>query len=88
MKKEEDTKGEKMQYLISQNPKYNDRNRSIRKYFVSDSNGKPVGPRKIYGISALKPEKVILDTNSFHDKLSLEKLIAFLERRRIPFQNK
>ena len=78
-----------MEYLICQNPKYNDKNPKARKYFVSEANGKPVGPRRgLYGIYSLKPEKVVLDINSFHDKSSLEKLVKFLERKGISFKNK
>ncbi len=69
---------------ICQNPNY--RNNLIKKYFVYQGE-KLIGARNVYGIVALlnslKPEKVEIDTKTFFDDNSLDRLVQILQNRHL-----
>jgi len=73
---------------ICQNPSYTLTNKEVKKYFVFNGDGSPLGSRNIYGILALNFEHSLLDNETFWDKNSLDVLIAHLEKRNKTFSYK
>ena len=71
-----------MGIIISQNPKHGN---GRKKYHVRNEY-EEIGPRNLYGISALGVSSVKIDVDSFKNCESLERLVGFLRKRSIKIE--